>query len=236
MPNAVIGITCRKDIKNNWNYIPEQYVKAVETTGGIPLLIPLLESKECIKEVAKKIDGLLLSGGSDINPVLYKEKVTKWIRKVDTIRDAFEIYITKIAILLGLPILGICRGCQILNVAAGGTLNQHILRHWQKKPVDCKTHEIEIKKGTLLFDAIGKEQVKVNSFHHQSIKTLAPEFKVSAVANNGIIEAIEHKAHKFVLGIQFHAEYLWQNDCSFKNIFSKFVDSCARGATYYEKI
>ena len=225
MAKVVIGITCKMGTKNGYNYIPKQYVEAIEAVGGVPLLIPLLKSKECINEVARKIDGLLLSGGADINPAIYNEKPNK-IEQVDVTRDSFEIYLTKLAIQLRLPILGICRGCQILNVAMGGALNQHILKHRQEEPRGYSTHGIEVKKGTLLFDIIGKEHVIVNSWHHQSIKTVAQGFKISAVASDGVIEAIEANSHRFMLGVQFHAEDLWQNDHLFKNIFSKFVESC----------
>ena len=226
----IIGITCKTAQEKEWNYVPDVYISSIEIGGGIPLLIPFIESKENIKEIVKKIDGLLLSGGRDIDPVLYGEEPTK-VHGMEPRKDMLEIELTKLVIKSGKPILGICRGAQMLNVACGGTLNQSIsdgLKHYQEAPKDYPTHEIEIKSGTLLFKLIGKKHIRVNSFHHQSVKDLAPGFRVSALAKDGIIEAIESKKHPFALGLQSHIEYLWQKNQLFKSIFLSFVKECKK--------
>jgi len=228
--NPIIGITCNSAQEKNWSYLQDAFVTSIETAGGIPLLIPFLESKENIKEVAKKIDGLLLSGGRDIDPFRYGEEPTK-VKALDIPKDKLEIELMKLIIELKKPILGICRGAQMLNVACGGSLNQSIskaLKHYQEAPTDYPTHEIEIIPETLLFEIIGKKRVRVNSFHHQAIRDVAPGFIVSALAKDRTIEAIEKKTRPFALGLQFHVEYLWQKNSLFKNIFLSFVKECKK--------
>lgn len=222
----VIGITCKSG-QENWHYVPDEYVQAIESTGGVPLLIPLVESKEAMRVVADKIDGLLLTGGKDIDPVWYGEEPLS-VKEIDPRKDLLEVELTKRMLAIRKPILGICRGAQLLNVVAGGTLNQDAgtLKHFQEAPKDYPTHEIEIKNGTLLFRLIGRKCVRVNSFHHQSIRDVAREFRISAVAKDGVIEAIEKG--QFILGVQFHIEHLWQKERGFKNIFSAFVQECQK--------
>lgn len=225
----IIGITCKSSPKE-YNFLPDQYIRAIEVAGGIPVLIPCLESKQAIEQVAQRIDGLLLSGGKDVDPVWYNEEPTK-VWAIDPRKDFLELNLTKLIINRGIPILAICRGVQMLNVVAGGTLNQQIkqgIRHYQIAPADYTTHEIEITPDTLLFKIIGKNKVRVNSFHHQSIREVATGFRVSAVAKDGVIEAIENEEETFVLGLQFHVEYLWQATQEFKNIFLSFVKECQK--------
>ena len=226
----IIGITCIGYPKKGWNYLQYEYVSSIEAVGGVPLLIPALESKENIKEIANKINGLLLSGGTDVDPIWYGEEPTK-VRTLDPRKDMLEFELTNLVIELEKPILGICRGAQMLNVACGGTLNQSVpdgLKHNQEAPKDYPTHEIKIKAETLLFKLIGKKHIRVNSFHHQAVKDVASGFKIAALAKDGVIEAIEKKNHPFTLGIQAHIEYLWQKNPLFKNIFSSFVKECKK--------
>lgn len=221
----VIGITCKFLAEKKLHNINEEYIRAIEATGGIPLLVPLLESIEVIEALSKRINGLLLAGGWDVAPALYGEK-PDGVKETDPFKDFLEINLAKFAIKLKLPILGICRGCQMLNVVNGGTLIQDIQNHYQTEPTNQPTHEIKIKKDSLLFKLVGKETLMVNTFHHQSVKAIAPGFKVSALSGDGIIEGIEHTGDSFMMGIQFHAEYLWPKQEEIKRIFSEFVKKC----------
>lgn len=246
----IIGISCGSSMKkerakgDNYNRVPYEYVEAIESAGGIPLIIPFLKETENIKTIVEKIDGLLLPGGRDVEPKRYGEKPAG-VKETDLIKDALEFPLIKFVLEKNLPILGICRGCQVLNVAFGGTLIQDIrsplgrsplgrsplgktnIKHVQKEPRDKTTHKIKIKKGSLLFKIIGKENIWVNSFHHQAVKDIAPHFQASAFAEDGIVEAIESKKHKFILAVQCHIEYLWQKSPAIKNIFLEFIRACS---------
>lgn len=220
----IIGITCGTTVDGEKYYLPTPYVRAIEKAGGTPLLVPPLELKDNFTRILNAIDGLLLAGGKDPDPILYGEEPTG-VRRIDPGRDFSELQITKLALRKDIPILGICRGCQVLNVATGGTLNQHIqgLKHWQSAPVEYPTHEIEIKKGTILFNLLKSKKLRVNTFHHQSVRALGTGFIASAKAKDGVIEGIESKNHKFVVGVQFHIEHLWESIPLFKELFVEFV-------------
>jgi putative glutamine amidotransferase len=223
----VVGITCCADPSSGRYYLPERYVESIESAGGLPLLLPPLKLKRNIESIINKIEGLLLSGGEDLDPFFYGEEPTKGTRIIDPKKDFLEMTLTKLALKKNMPILAICRGCQVLNVAAGGTLHQDTegLKHYQQAPRDYPTHEIEIKEGTILFEILGKKKLRVNSFHHQSVKDVAPKFVISAVAKDGVIEGIEGDDFKFVVGVQFHVEFLWKAYPIFKRTFTAFVDA-----------
>ena len=229
--NPVVGITCSADPSSGRYYLPGRYVEAIESAAGIPLLLPPLKLKRNIESLIDKIDGLLLSGGEDLDPFFYGEEPTKGMRIIDPKKDFLEINLVKLALKKDMPTLAICRGCQVLNVAAGGTLYQDTegLKHYQQAPRDYPTHEIEIKEDTLLFKILSKKKLRVNSFHHQSIRDVAPKFVTSAVAKDGVIEGIECKDYKFVVGVQFHIEFLWKAHPIFKKIFTTFVNAVGSG-------
>lgn len=238
----IIGISCGSSMQkerakgDNYNRVPYEYIEAIEAAGGIPVLIPFLNKTENIKAIVEKIDGLLLPGGRDIEPKRYGEKPAG-VKETDLIKDALEFPLIKFAIKQDLPILGICRGCQVLNVAFGGTLLQDIktnIKHVQKEPRNKATHRIKIKKGSLFFKIVKKENIWVNSFHHQALKDIAPHFQATAYAEDGIIEAIESlpteqagKKHNFILAVQCHIEHLWKNNTAIKNIFVEFIKACS---------
>lgn len=225
----IIGITASTTPDTERYYQWKDYVEAVEASGGIPLLIPPLKYKADIESLLGHIHGLLLSGGADLDPKYYEDEPTG-VRRIDPGKDFLEINLARAALKADLPILGICRGCQVLNVAAHGTLNQHIqgLKHFQYAPPDHPTHTIAIEKGTKLFGILKASELRVNSFHHQAIKDIAPGFLVSARAPDGVIEGIESPNHRFVIGVQFHIEYLWPSNPIFKRIFMGFVESRER--------
>lgn len=225
--DPIIGISCSTTPSTERYYLPRNYVEAVEDTGGIPLLLPPLKSKEKLTKYLELIHGLLLSGGADVDPWLYGEESTPGMRRIDPEKDGLELELGKLVVEKGLPVLGICRGCQMLNVICGGSLSQRMegLKHWQSAPESYPTHEIEIVKGTKLREILKEEKIRVNTFHRQSIKDVAPGFIISATAKDGVIEGIESKVHPFVIAVQFHAEWLWRDYPVFRRIFAAFVEA-----------
>jgi putative glutamine amidotransferase len=225
----IIGITASTTPDAERYYQWKDYVAAIEASDGIPLLIPPLKLKENAESLLGQIQGLLLSGGADLDPKYYGAEPTG-VRRIDPGKDFLEINLAKAALKADLSILGICRGCQVLNVAAGGTLSQHIqgLKHFQYAPQDYPTHTIKIEPDTKLSRILDASELRVNSFHHQAIKDLAPGFIVSARAPDGVIEGIESQNHRFVIGVQFHIEYLWMSNPRFKRLFTSFVENSGR--------
>jgi len=230
--SPVIGITCATHPTEERYYIVKDYVKAVAAAGGSPVLIAPLGAEARIAQIAGFLDGLLLSGGKDLDPKLYgQEPVGVW--RIDPEKDALEMALARTALKRDIPILGICRGCQVLNVLGGGNLIQHLsvkdkkIKHWQTAPDNYPTHELELTKGTKLREIIGRERVRVNSFHHQGIGDVAKGYSVSAVAADGTIEGLESNSHSWVIGIQFHIEYLWEEYPEFNRVFTDFVKAAS---------
>lgn len=172
------------------------------------------------------VGGILLTGGGDINPKIYN-KPNKKSKSIYTSRDVFEINLLKQAFKRKIPTLGICRGMQIMNVAFGGDIKQHIPNHMQKKPKNKQTHYININKNSGLFNIIKKDKIKVNSFHHQVIFKPAKNFNICATCKN-VVEGIEYiNKDMFFLGLQWHPEGLY--DIYSKKIFKSFVQKINKG-------
>ncbi len=234
----LIGITSTQEKGDNPpNYqIGKHYVKGVAKAGGIPVILPLLQEENEIKEMAKNLDGLLISGGVDMDPMIFAEEPHPKLGRVDPERDYFEKTILESFMEQGKAVFGICRGCQIINLVLGGTIYQDItaqidkdlIKHSQNAPRWHATHSIEIEKGTLLEKIFSGNSAKVNSYHHQAVKEPAPGFIVSARAKDGVIEAIESKDNQFLVGVQWHPEHLWEKDEKTFKLFQMFVNQ-ARG-------
>lgn len=223
-----IGVTPSFDIQSNRFYLNIKYTKAIQEAGGIPLIIPYTDFKNEIKTLLEKFDGFLLTGGGDVHPLYYREEPKK-TRGVVPERDILEIEIVKACFLNKKPVFAICRGSQVMNVAMGGNLIQHInseIEHEQSASHSKLTHTIIIEKETLLYDIFKKREIRVNSFHHQAVNKLGKDLKISARAKDGIVEAIESDKHPFFLGVQFHPEHLFEENKIFLKLFKKFIDSC----------
>ena len=206
------------------------YVKAVLMGGHVPVIVPDIDDPVRLRKVLRKIDILLLPGGVDVAPERYGEARSPQLGEVNMERDAFEYCVLTEAVRLRKPILGICRGVQVLNVFLGGSLYQDLpseypdttVNHWDEP------HLINIKRNTRLFRLLGKETVEVNSFHHQAVKRLAPGLRVSACAPDGTIEAVECDSLP-IAGVQFHPEQLTiQGDTLFLNLFRNLKKFCKR--------
>ncbi|BEO89236.1 gamma-glutamyl-gamma-aminobutyrate hydrolase family protein [Fusobacterium nucleatum] len=215
-------------------YVNKDYVDAVVRAGGVPLIIPFSTDKEVIISQAQLIDGLILSGGHDINPYNYGQEPSQKIGEIFPERDTYEMILLEESKKRNIPILGICRGFQLINVAAGGTLYQdlslipgNILKHNQVSNPTLKTHKVEIKENSFISSIFGKETM-VNSFHHQVIDKVANDFIVVAKASDGVVEAIEHKTYKFLVAVQWHPEMLAVNCEKARELFSKFVEEAKK--------
>lgn len=228
---TVIGVTSSFDVEKDTQVLPANYTRAVESSGGIPFLIPAALSPALADEILSRVNGLLLSGGYDVDPQWFGENPHPKLGTVSPERDNLEISLARGALQKNIPILAICRGLQLLNVAAGGTLYQDIhdqvpgsLKHRQDAPRWYGTHEILIEKDCLLAQVLGTTRLRVNSFHHQSVKAVAPHFKITATAPDGIVEAIEPVSSKLpVLAVQWHPEGMFDQVPVFKALFTWLV-------------
>lgn len=214
------------------SYVNDDYVKSVISAGGIPLILPLNTNEEIIKAQLSMIDGLILSGGYDVNPLLLGEEPHKLLGMTMSDRDTFDALLIKHALDMQLPILGICRGCQILTATCGGTLYQDCslsegsyIKHSQGHTPAAPSHTVTIAKDSALYSIFG-EQTIVNSFHHMSIKDVAPGFKVTAVAKDGIIEAIEKIDGSFALATQWHPEMMAVTSDDMLKLFKLLISKC----------
>ena len=212
------------------SYVNQDYVEAVLRAGAIPFIIPFNEDLEATREMVEKVDGIILSGGHDVNPYYYGEDPMLKIGELFPKRDVFDMELYKTAIELKKPIFGICRGYQIINVINGGTLYQDLsyadfvkIKHDQVDNPTQATHFVELEEGTFLKNILG-EKYKVNSFHHQILKDVAPGFKVVAKSSDGVIESIEKITEdSFVIGVQWHPEMLSASNEKSQEIFNEFV-------------
>ncbi len=235
MKKPVIGITLDFSEKTEdgsyasrpWYAARCDYSDAITKAGGTALFLPYSSN---VDDLLCVIDGLLISGGdNDINPSFYGQEIISDKVKINDPRAGFEINLFKEALRRNVPVFGICNGLQVINVALGGSLIQHIpdscpsnINHEQPKPKDIPTHSIIIENDTLLSQLSESVNVQVNTTHHQSIDKLGKGLIVSATAPDGIIEAIELPNHKFVIGVQWHSEY--ENSNLDTRLFARFVE------------
>lgn len=212
------------------SYVNEDYVASVAQNGGVPFIIPFTGNDEIVKAQLDHVQGLILSGGQDIDPHLYGEEPLPKIGATWPARDHFDMLLLKLAEEKGMPVLGICRGAQIINVAHGGSLYQDLsyrqeltYKHMQGHTPSLPTHHMNVVSHSKLAQILGRTSFMVNSFHHQLIKDVAPDLIESATSPDGVPEGIENKAGT-VIGVQWHPEMLHRNpDVSFMNNLFKFV-------------
>jgi putative glutamine amidotransferase len=213
----------------------QSYVNAVIQAGGIPVLIPSSITDEGWDSVYSRLDAILFSGGGDISLEHFPGEPHPRIDDVDLLRDSLELKFVTAAAKDGKPFLGICRGCQVVNVALGGTLYTHIhdqipnaLDH--DYPGNRRTilvHEVKIEEGTRIAEIYGEPIIKVNSLHHQGLKDIAPSLRVAGHSPDGLVEAIELPDHPFGLAVQWHPEWLTDQE-STRNLFRKFVEAAGQ--------
>ncbi len=216
------------------------YVEGVAAAGGVPVVLPPIGDARTAEAVIHGLDGLLLSGGSDLDPGYYGERPLPELGPTIPERDSFEVPLLELALRRGLPIFGICRGMQLLNVALGGTLYQDlpsqwgrgVLKHRQETPKWQPTHEVEIRDDAYLAEVMDGRLLKVNSYHHQGIKDLADGLVVSARSSDGVAEAVEARdlSERWLVGVQWHAEAMRSADPIQGNLFEAHVSAAERHA------
>lgn len=218
-------------------YVNKDYVDAVIKNGGIPLIIPMTADKETIIEQMSMVDGLILSGGHDVFPHNYGEEPKQNLGEVLPIRDKYDFMLLSEAKKRKIPILGICRGCQIINVFEGGSLYQdlsyiksevEIIKHSQDHSPEMKTHTAIVEKGTKIYEIFGENEIMINSFHHQALKDIAKEYKVTVRAKDGVVEAIENMNYPFLVGVQWHPEMLHKHHDDANRIFKALIDEARK--------
>ncbi len=231
----VIGIASAKmflpgNNLDQYYYVGASYAEGVARSGAIPLIVPLMSSPDApFRDIVASLDGIILTGGEDPAPHLYNEPPLAGLGEVDYERDLAELAVIKLAREMNKPMLGICRGMQILNVALGGTLVQDIpsqvpgaYQHAQKGSRQYGAHWIKLEPG-FISEAIGTTEVLVNTSHHQSVKDVAPGLRVTGTTADGVIEAIENEDGT-VIGVQWHPERMWMHDPVMLKLAAAFVE------------
>lgn len=235
MTRPIIGLTLDSEEPGGYSKLPwyalrQNYCAAVVRAGGLPILLP--HEPEQADAYLDEIDGLLVTGGNfDVDPALFGDTSRHPTVKTKDRRTAFEVNVTRGALARDKPVLGICGGQQLLNVVLGGTLIQHIpdeidnaLAHEQPNPRTEAGHIVTVAPGTLLRKICGAEELAVNSAHHQAVKAVGPDVIVDAVAEDGVIEGIEHPAYRYCIGVQWHPEY--SISVGDDKIFDAFIKAC----------
>jgi putative glutamine amidotransferase len=231
----IIGITTFQSTNANGQptvVLMQSYIHAIMQAGGVPVLIPSMVAEDGWDALYSRLDGILFSGGGDIALEYSPGDPHPRIDDVELERDSVEFKLVQASASDGKPFLGICRGCQVMNVALGGTLYTHIpdqlpnaLDH--SYPGNMRTvlvHEVKVEEGTRIAEILGEPIVRVNSLHHQGLKDIAPSLRVAGHAPDGLIEAVELPDHPFGLAVQWHPEWLTDQE-STRNLFRKFVEA-----------
>lgn len=235
----VIGLTHSIQLDEKKLYMPMSYSNVIREAGGTPVLLPINREDEVIEAYAALVDGVVFSGGDDIDPTVYGEDQLCACGDVCPLRDEFEIKLCRILLVKypEKPILGVCRGEQVLNVALGGTLYQDVksqlpgcIAHQQHQIAPYTSHSVTIDDGTKLHAIYGDTKIATNSFHHQAVKDIAPGLIITARAADGVIEGFEKPDHPYFIGVQWHPERLVEREenAAHKQLFKSFVDACRK--------
>lgn len=214
-------------------FVGDHYLKSIEKAGGIPLVFPIFDDEEALERYVDMCDGFIVPGGIDVNPLSYGENPHPLLQKNSLVYDDYEIHLIREIFNTSKPVLGICRGIQIINVAMGGTLYQDvslagndIIKHYQQEESFYPSHRVAIEEDSILHNLFGDE-LYTNSFHHQSLKDVAVGLKVTARAEDGIIEAVEGTDGPFLLAVQWHPEcFVERDDNVMLRIFETLVEAC----------
>ena len=233
----LIGILCGFDGDGTpRDSIPHNYGAAIEAAGGAPVLLPCSAEAEATEAALAVVQGLIITGGVDVDPARFGESPRRQLGAISPERDLLDERVMALVLDRSeLPVLGICRGIQAMNVFAGGTLIQDIpsqvegaIKHAQQAPGWFGTHEITISEGSILADTVGAEPLVVNSFHHQAVREIAPGFRAVAHAQDGVVEAIERVGARYCLGVQFHPEHMVGKSERLARLFARLVEEAGK--------
>lgn len=232
----VVGITLGDGGRPGFHAMREDYVRSVEQAGAVPVVLPPVRAEDAAALV-DRLDGLLLSGGVDVDPALFDQAPHPKLGQVDRRRDDFELALTREALRRDRPILAICRGHQVLNVATGGTLIQDIpsivtgaVEHDARGPRWRRVHRVDLSAPSRLREILGQDAMSVNSFHHQAVDRVGEGLVVSARSEDGVVEGLEAPARRFVLAVQWHPESFWSRSDSFQPLFDAHAEACREDA------
>ena len=241
----LIGIPMRIELETDRFYLSRHYSEAIEAAGGAPIHISLIPKVDYIESVVDQLDGLLLPGSdSDVDPLRYGQQPHQGLGAVHPVKDETDLLLIAAAERRGIPILGICFGMQVLNVARGGTLIQDIptqlpqaIKHSQGVPRDRPSHRVSIKSdGRLKALAAGSSELTVNSHHHQAVDQLGKNLVAVSSASDGLVEAVEDpREDRFVVAVQWHPELGWREDQFSQTLFRTFVDEAAKHSSRENK-
>ncbi len=235
MKQPVIGLTCGFNETESRESVHRSYLDSLLSCGALPVILPLTDDPAALEAMVNRFDGFVLTGGGDIDPRRYGQWQKPCCGIISPLRDEMEL---RLAGLLSRrtdkPVLGICRGLQVMNVALGGDLYQDIaaekgaeaMRHRQTQPEPYPSHEVIVTMSSLLDEIVHAHSIEVNSLHHQAVRKLGAGFEPCGVASDGLIEAAALEGHPFYLGVQWHPERLWETSDSDRSIFTSFVEAC----------
>lgn len=231
----IIGITTSLSDDESLLQLNRTYTRAISHAGGIPILLPTCDETDSLSRYAGICDGLLLSGGDDVDPSAYGEAQSWHCGTISPLRDCFELALCRQFLKMNKPILAICRGIQVLNVALGGTLYQDLqsdlpesLAHRQKQKPWYASHPVSLVRDSILSGILAADAIAVNSHHHQAVAQPGKGLRICATAPDGVIEAVELPSHPFCIGVQWHPERLWDQPLTnaHERLFRAFVDAC----------
>ena len=226
----IVGVTPLWDDQLQSVWMLSDYTKALEACGLVPVILPLTADPEAARRALDCCDGLLITGGHDVDPACYGEAVLPQCGALAPIRDALETTLAREAAARDLPTFGICRGVQIMNTALGGTLWQDLptqapsdIVHRQERPYDRPVHPVSVMEGTPLAAILGPGVRQVNSLHHQAVRRVAEPLEIAAEAPDGLTEAVYLPGKRFFLGVQWHPEFLFDTDADSRRLFEAFA-------------
>lgn len=235
MRKPLIGLTPSHDTDNDDIKMRPTYLRALKAAGAIPVVMPLEASDEDLKQLAEDLDGFLFTGGPDVHPFLFGEETQAHCGNVSAARDQMELSLLPLVLELKKPVLGICRGIQVLNIALGGNIWQDIpsqterdfpIAHAQPFYYNMPCHTVSLSEGSLLARISGCTSLKVNSMHHQAVKDIGPGLAAAAYSPDHLIEALEMPGYPFFVAVQWHPEYLWEKNEEALRLFQTFVKAC----------
>lgn len=219
--------------RESWWMLPG-YMNGILEAGGMPVMLPLTSEAEALDEIAQSYDGFLFPGGQDVTPALYGQEKSPECGETCEDLDEMSKALFERILGTGKPILGICRGLQLLNVLLGGTLYQDLptehpseVEHHMRPPYDAVTHSVEVAQDSPLHALLGRTSLGVNSYHHQAVRDLSPQLRAMARSEDGLVEAAWMPGKQFLWAFQWHPEFSYKTDESSRRIFKAFVNACA---------